>query len=155
MTWEAASGITSHWLTSNMVYGSKAGNDLTQYRWVNFCSGYASGSKYAVRLQKVNGMSDPFPNGEQEWRVGGYDVGDGPPKKSDRTVIFPDRTRWWLTSSADSMDVWLKQYPKGLHHRYRLMTNNSTIAGTCCQLIQTMAARFPVSNRQMVLFDCI
>ncbi len=111
--WEAASGITSHWLTSSMVYSIKAGGDLTQYRWVDFCQSTAPGKKYAVRLIKATGMSDPFGN-YPEWQVGGYNYpGYGPPIKADRTVVFPERVRWWLTSSADSLEAWLIKYPSG------------------------------------------
>jgi hypothetical protein len=112
-SWKAASDIKAYWLTKNLVYGDKAGSDLRQYRWVNFCSGYASGTKYAIRLIKVDGMIDPYGKHADLGVLGYNDPGYGPPKMANRTVMFPDRIRNWLLNSADSLENTLKKFPTG------------------------------------------
>lgn len=112
-SWEAASGMQAYWLTKDLVYGDKAGNDLKQYRWVDFCRGFASGTKYAVRLIKESTMIDP--NGEWDYPVFGYnDPAFGPPINANRTYIFPLRIRTWFSSLPDSLTKWLKGSPGGL-----------------------------------------
>jgi hypothetical protein len=58
-------------------------------------------------------MDDPF-NNYKDWGVGGYNYpAYGPPREADLTVVFPDRTRYWLTSCADSLSSWLVKFPNG------------------------------------------
>ncbi len=113
-SWKAATGIKAYWLTKDMVYGDKAGDDNNQnYRWVNFCRGNAQGLKYAVHLVKVTGMSDPYGKHQEPFVFGYNDPGYGPPKYATRTVIFPDRIRNWMVIEADTLDNLLKKFPNG------------------------------------------
>ena len=113
-SWKAASGIKAYWLDENMVYGDKAGGNKDLSRWVDFCSGYAKGNKYAVRLNKVNGSYDP----EQQITTDDWGVDLSysklkSPKTSFVTEIFIDNIKSYLYNSADTLKKYLKKYPKG------------------------------------------
>ncbi|HEY3250399.1 MAG TPA: hypothetical protein VGK25_04710 [Ignavibacteria bacterium] len=115
-SWKSASGIKAYWVDLDMMYGPKGGGETDQnYRWVNFCRGFATGLKYAIQVVKINGMGDPY-NQHQEKYVFGYnDPAYGPPKASNRIVMFPDRIRNWLVESADTLEGTLKKFPSGFN----------------------------------------
>jgi hypothetical protein len=110
-SFEKASGIKSYYLTENLIYGDKSGTneDFYDYRKVDFNSTYAAGHKYSLIIVKVNGMTDPYGINQKPTCFGYCPV--GPPKYANRTVIFPDRKRWFLVQEADTLDSLLKANP--------------------------------------------
>jgi hypothetical protein len=113
-SWKAASGIKAYWLDEDMTYGDKAGNDKDLSRWVDFCSGYAKGSKYAVRLVKVNGSIDPDDNKTtDDWGVDISHTNISSPKSSFIDEIFPDNINSYIHHAADTLKKYLKKYPNG------------------------------------------
>lgn len=112
-SWKSASGIKAYWLTEDMVYGDKAGGDKNLSRWVDFCSGYAKGSKYAVRVVKMSGDFDPEKGSTTNvWGVN-WGSGNGSPKANFIDEIFPDNITKDLYASADTLKKYIKKYPKG------------------------------------------
>lgn len=111
-SWKAASGIKAYWLTSDMVYGSKGGGERDQnWRWVNFCRGYAPGLKYAIHLKKVSGIPDPYNLcGTGTDYIGCSDM--GPVKNANLTIVLPDRISKWLIDTKDTLAAWLARFPK-------------------------------------------
>jgi hypothetical protein len=109
VTWKSATGIKAHWLNLNQVYGTLGGSERDlPYRLVDFCGGYAKGSKYALNLAKRNGLNSSECGTPDAWGCSW-----GPPKFADITVIFPDKIREWLKAFADSSVVWLIKFPNG------------------------------------------
>jgi hypothetical protein len=98
-TWEQASGIALYRLNSSLVYGS-LGGDVTnpEYRWVDFCRGYAPGTKYAINVIKINGLIDTYSLCSAEDPSNSYWGCSllGPPKNANLTIILPDRLKDWL-----------------------------------------------------------
>lgn len=112
-TWKSASGIKAYWLTTDLVFGSNGGGELNQdYRWVNFCSGYAKGLKYSVLLKKIDGITDPYTLCGTGTDYTGCNKGS-PVKNAQLTVVLPDRIKKWLTTVRDTLSAWLTRMPKG------------------------------------------
>lgn len=96
--WEAAAGIALLRLDESMVQG---GGDPATSRIVDFTMGEASGQhKYAVRLETIRGLADPYPppgaTGPPDTGMLGYcdSGGEGrSPKDALRVCLFPDRMR--------------------------------------------------------------
>jgi len=110
-SWKAASGIKAYWLTTDMVYGSKGGGELDlNYRWVDFCRGYAQGNKFAVHLKKIIGMDDPYHLCSSNLNYDGCDQGS-PVKNAVLTIVLPDRTKQWLIDTKDTLSAWLAKSP--------------------------------------------
>jgi len=111
-TWKSATGIKAYWLTTDLVLGTAGGTERQQdFRWVNFCRGYAPGAKYAVNLKKINGLTDPY-NLCPGTNYNGCNKG-APVKNAELTVVLPDRIKNWLTTLRDTLSAWLTRMPLG------------------------------------------
>ncbi len=88
-TFEHITGIKIIKLDEKTVFGSLSGGDDTvKYRHVNFTSSNYNGVKYAINIERQEGLNDPYHN--TDLNIKGYCV-HGPPIYSKRCVIFPDR----------------------------------------------------------------
>ena len=99
-TWEQASGIPVYRVSENYVYGNLCGGDFVtnaDYRLVNFCRGYMSGSKYAVNIIKINGIADPYTLCGTDSAYYGCS-GVGRPRDVNLTILLPDRRRQQLAN---------------------------------------------------------
>lgn len=108
--WKTASEIEVYKLNTEMVYGSLAGTDADRdFRLVNFCRGFARGNKYAINIEKVEGLIDPYGQ-HPDILVFGYCF-LGPPINVSRAVMFPDRIEKWLLDQRDSLVNLLARFP--------------------------------------------
>lgn len=110
--WKNLTGITIYRLTESLVYGNRAVDDILQYKWVNFCRGYARGEKYCIKVEKAPGMEDPY--GEHpNIHVMGYCT-IGVPRTVSRMVLFPLRIKNVLTESKILYTNMLNENPDSL-----------------------------------------
>jgi hypothetical protein len=121
IAWKEASGIDVIKLNTDLVYASLGGSELDQnYRWVNFCRGNAQGTKFAVYIRRVEGLTDPnghYPN----TAIFGYCTG-GPPITVNKTYIFPDRANNWLLTQRDEIQELLTSFPAATEISYSTRT---------------------------------
>lgn len=112
VSWKAATGIEGYWMTPDLVFGSKGGNELNMsYRWVNFCRGNAAGSKYAVLLKRISTIDDPYKLCSNLPDYTGCNSGS-PVKNAVLTLVLTERTKKWLVTISDTMATWLVKFPK-------------------------------------------
>ncbi|MEO8514432.1 MAG: hypothetical protein ABI543_12800 [Ignavibacteria bacterium] len=112
VSWKAATGITGYWMTPDLVFGDKGGDELQQpYRWVNFCRGNAPGFKYAVLLKRITTIDDPYKLCGIKTDYTGCNEGS-PVINAKLTLVLTERTRKWLTDTKDTMTAWIAKFPK-------------------------------------------
>lgn len=112
VSWKAASGIDGYWMTPDLVFGDKGGDELQQsYRWVNFCRGNAPGFKYAVLLKRIETIDDPYKLCGAGLDYTGCNEGS-PVINAKLTLVLTGRTKKWLTETKDTMSTWLVKFPK-------------------------------------------
>jgi hypothetical protein len=112
--WQVASGINVLYLTSNEVYGNLAGGDVEyKYRWVDFCSNYAKGNKYAINIIKVDNLIDPYNFYPWPSVALAYAEPQGckSPKECKRVVVFPERVRVGLIKLKDTLNYLVNLNP--------------------------------------------
>lgn len=125
VSWKSASGMDAYWLTNNLVYGSRANGDEILSNKVNFCSGFdqaPAGSKYAIRLERVDDLHDPHGIENDDSLPLGYTYpGIGPPKNIKYCVIFVARIKMWFQDVyVKKLTDLIKKNPKGvtIHGKY-------------------------------------
>jgi hypothetical protein len=105
--WQQASGIRLYYLKDNDVFSNLAGGDIdVKYRWVNFCSGFAKGNKYALNIIKVSGLADPYnvyPWPSTALAYAQSQIGCKSPRLCFRVVVFPDRVKYGLEKLRDTL----------------------------------------------------
>ncbi len=112
ISWKAATGITGYWMTPELVFGDKGGDELNQpYRWVNFCRGNAPGFKYAVLLKRIETIEDPYKLCGTGLDYTGCNEGS-PVINAKLTLVLSGRTKKWLTDTKDTMTAWIAKFPK-------------------------------------------
>jgi hypothetical protein len=113
LAWETASGVKIYFLTEHEVYGNLAGADKDyNYRWVDFCRGYAPGNKYAINIIKVDGIIDPFNQYPDPTTAFAYAMVPNPPgtpKDCKKLVVMRDRVVKNVKYDKDGIALVLSQ----------------------------------------------